>query len=169
MQDYLAVIDRLLQEHEQLSAKLGGCDGAINDLAGVRQNWIPGTPMAIEQESARLEKFLEGISKDLEEHMHVEEQEFLPVLIKHASDIVRRGVLYEHQAILESISELREHVKGFVGEPADREEMLDKEAQVRERLKGILEIMQKHTETQGVIFDLDREALAQETDNDRQP
>jgi iron-sulfur cluster repair protein YtfE (RIC family) len=161
MQEHLAGIDRLLQEHEQISAKIGGCNEAINELAKVRQDWIPGRPGNIDLELARLEKLLEEISKDLEEHMRMEEQEFLPVLTKNAVDIVRRGMLYEHQAVLESVSDLREHVRDFVGMPADREEMLEKEARVKGWINRVLELLQKHTQTQGVILDLAREAAAQ--------
>jgi phosphoenolpyruvate carboxylase len=160
MQDYLDDIDRLLREHKQLSAKIGGCNVTINELAGAIQNWIPGRPGKVEQELFRLDKFLQEISKELEEHIREEEHEFLPVLTAHAADIIRRGVLYEHQTILELISDMRKHVKDFAGEPADREEMLEKQSRVKESIDRIIQAVQEHAHTQEVIFNLARESVA---------
>ena len=98
--------------------------------------------MDIGQELTRLVKLLEEISRDLEGHMRVKEREFLPILAKRATDIVRRKVLYEHQTILKSISDLTEHVKGcLVGESADRKGIMGMQARGRDGLKGLLEQM----------------------------
>jgi DNA repair exonuclease SbcCD ATPase subunit len=161
MPDYLDGIDKLLGEHEQLCTKIGGCNRTINELSGAIQNWIPGRSENIEQELSRLDKLLQEISKELEEHIREEEHEFLPVLTAHAADIIRRGVLYEHQAILESISDLKKHVKDFAGKPADREEMLEKQSKVKESIGRILEAVEEHAHTQEVVFNLARESTAE--------
>ena len=169
MQDYLAHIDSLIGEHEQYSAKIGACDDALRNLASIRQNWIPGHPDDANQELNKLEQALDTIGTELEEHMHIEEQEALPILTKYAADIIRHGVLYEHRAILQSISDLREHARDLFGKSADREEVLNKEARVRESIGDISELLREHAQMQDTIYNLAREAMAKESEHEIQP
>ncbi|MFC1896954.1 hemerythrin domain-containing protein [Chloroflexota bacterium] len=167
MQDYLVGLEKLMGEHEQVLSKIRGFHKSIGDLDRLRQNWIPGRPMDLKQEFTQLEEALDSIVTYLEEHLRIEEQELLPVFTKYATDIVNRGVCYEHREILKSLSNLRQHSTDLIGKPANREELLNKQLEVTTLINGILQTMQEHTNTQKVIFNLAREALAQESEHER--
>ena len=94
--------------------------------------------------------------------MRFEEQEFLPMLTKYAADIIRRGLLFEHRGILDSIAEVRESAREFIGKPTKREEMIAREANIHESIHRILELLEEHAHTQEVLFNLAREALAKQ-------
>ncbi len=169
MQYTLGDIERILQEHEETLEKIRDLDVVMRHLEFLKRSWIPGIPGDLVQELARLEEALEIIRTDLEKHMRFEEAEFLPTLAKYATDIVSRGVLYEHKGIIKSITDLREHARAMVGKPADRDETLNKESKIREAIDNIQELLEDHTQTSAVIYKLAREALAQESEHKRQP
>ena len=118
MQYSLGAIEIILKEHEDTLEKLRDLDIIMRHLELQKRSWIPGLAEDLEQELAKLEEVLGIIRADLEKHMRFEEDEFLPTLIKYASDIVSRGVLFEHKGIIESITNLREHARAIVGKPA---------------------------------------------------
>ncbi len=160
MQYMLGDIERILREHEETLEKIRDLDIVMRHLEFLKRSWIPGVPRDLVQERVRLEEALEIIKTDLEKHMRFEEDEFLPTLTKYATDIVNRGVLFEHKGIIESIANLREHARALVGKPSDREELLTKESKIREAINNIQELLKGHVQTSEVIYKLAREVLA---------
>ena len=167
MSDNLAAIERLTREHQQALGRIGGIHKAVLDLTGLRQNWVPGRPPELQEKLAQLRQQLDTIKGELQDHMRFEEHEFLPVLARYAADIIRRGLLFEHGHILDSIDKAAKEAGELDGEPADRTEMLTRELRIRELLDGILELMQQHAITQETIFTLARGVLAEERDAGR--
>jgi len=157
----LGAIERIVKEHEETLEKIHDLDVIMNYMEFLKQSWIPGVLQDPLQELARLEKALEIIRTGLEKHMRFEEDEFQPTLTKYATDIVSRGVLFEHKRVIESIANLREHARAMVGKPANREELLVKESNIRDAINGIQELLKEHVQTSEVIYKLAREALAQ--------
>ena len=157
----LGAIERIVEEHKENLEKIHDLDIIMNHLEFLKRSWIPGLSGEVVQELARLEEALDIIRTDLEKHMRFEEGEFLPTLTKYATDIVSRGVLFEHKGIIESIANLREHARALVGKPSDREELLTKESKIREAINNIQELLEEHVQTSEVIYKLAREALAQ--------
>lgn len=162
MSDSLDTIKKLLREHEQALYGVRKLDIALNDLTSLRQQWIPGSSFSYEQRLAQLEQSLDSMHKDLSEHMRFEEETFLPILIKIAPEIIRRGLLSEHIEILDSIINMKRKVQALVRKPTDREEIIGVELHVRESLSIVLEYVEEHTHTQDIIFNLAREALTTE-------
>ena len=160
MQYTLGAIERIVKEHEETLGKIHDLDVVMNHLEFLKRSWIPGLSGEVVQELAKLEKALDIIKTDLEKHMRFEEDEFLPTLTKYATDIVSRGVLFEHRGIIESIVDLREHARAMVGKPADRDELLDKESTISEAVDNIRELLKDHIQTSEVIYK-SRETLAQ--------
>jgi len=161
MQYALSAIERIVKEHEETLEKIRGLDVITRHFESLRQSWTPGHPRDAVQELARLEEALDIIRPDLEKHMRFEEDEFLPALTKYATDIVSRGVLFEHRGIIESIANLREHARALVGKYADRKELLTKEYKIKEAISNIQELLEEHIKTSEVIYKLAREVLAQ--------
>ena len=169
MQYALGAIEIIVKEHEDTLEKIRDLDIIMRHLEFLKRNWIPGLVGDVVQELSKLEEALEIIRADLEKHMRFEEDEFLPTLIKYASDIVSRGVLFEHREIIESITNLREDAKAIVGKPANRDEQLEKESKIREAIDNIQELLNDHVQTSELIYKLAREAIAQESEHKRQP
>lgn len=159
MSDNLAAIERLVREHQEALYRIGGVNATVHDLTELRQEWVPGSSLELKQRLAQLEQDLCNIDEYLREHMRFEEQEVLPILTKHATDIMRRGLLFEHRRIRESIADVKEKVRGVTREPIGRDEMLATEMRIRESLNRILELVREHTNIQEAIFKLAQEAL----------
>ena len=161
MQYTLGSIEIIVKEHEETLEKLRDLDIIMRHLELQKRSWIPGLAEDLEQELAKLEEALGIIRTDLEKHTRFEEDEFLPTLTKYASDIVSRGVLFEHRGIIESITNQMEHARVIVGKPADRDELLRKESKIWEGIDNVQELLKDHIQTSEVIYKLAREALAQ--------
>jgi iron-sulfur cluster repair protein YtfE (RIC family) len=162
MQNHAAVIERLINEHEQSLTKVQELDAAVGQLASLKQDWIPGRPLNLAQDLDRLEKTLKEISEELEGHLRFEENEFLPLLTNYAADIIRSGLMFEHRQILDSIAVLRKSARGLVGKYLSRDELLVREYAIKESINNILRSVQEHARIQEVIFNLAKEALSLE-------
>ena len=167
MEDYSNAIEKLVAEHEQTMVKLQKYDKDIaNCLASLKQSWIPGRPMGIEEELGKLDQYLEEIRTDLEEHIRVEEKEVLPTLTKYSANIISKAVLYEHEKILKSISELEKHAGDLVNKTTNRSELLNGEFKIKEAINQILQLIQEHSDAQEVIYNLAQEALDEDLNKD---
>jgi hypothetical protein len=142
--------------------KLQELNTTMSQLASLKQDWIPGSQSDPEQELDRLEKSLQIISKELKAHLTFEEKRFLPILASYAALIIRNGVLFEHERLLDSINSLRKSARRMVGRPSSREELLSRQSVIRESITSILQSVGEHAQTQGMIFRLAKDALASE-------
>ena len=160
MENNLTVIERLIKEHEQSLTKIQELNSAMRQLARLKQDWIPGSPSNLEQNLDRLEKTLEEIGSELEDHLRFEEERFLPILTNYAADIIRSGLLCEHNKLLDSITVLRKNARSLVGKPSSRDELLVRQSAIKESINNILQFVGEHAQTQDMIFKLAKEALA---------
>jgi len=169
MSDMLSSIERIVKEHEETLENIRDLDNVMLHLEFLSTHWAAvrsGVPVL---KLVGLHLALENIRKDLEKHMHFEEDEFLPTLTKYASDIVSRGVLFEHNGIIKSINKLGEHARVLSEKSDDHEELLREESKIKEAIGNILDSLKEHVQTSEVIYKLAREALTQEPERKRQP
>lgn len=97
--------------------------------------------------------------------MHVGEHDFLPTLTRYSADIVGKGILHQHQGMQESINSLRESARDLVGKPASQDELLHGESKIRKELERIRHLVGDQARTQEVLFELARDALAEESED----
>jgi hypothetical protein len=158
-------IGRLTREYEQILERLQKCEIAVNELANLSKEWVPGSPPSLDDKFQELINSLSAIEADLEEHSRFEEKEIMPFLSRHAGEIIERGLIQEHKQILESIRYLKKAAQATFVKPADRGERIIQEIDVREAISSILKRVQSHCEAQSVIYRLARQVLAEEQQN----
>jgi len=158
-------IGRLTREYEQTMERLQKCEIAVNELANLSKEWVPGSPPGLDNKFQELIDSLRVIEADLEEHSRFEEKEIMPFLSRNAGEIIERGLIQEHKQILESIRYLKKVAQATLVKPADRDERITQEIDVREAISSILKLVQSHCEAQSVIYRLAREVLPEEQQN----
>ena len=89
MQNNLIDVLRLQREHsgilEHIMVTLDTLDKAYIDSSG---------------QLREITERLANLQNNLNEHVHFEEQEVLPTLARHATEIMSRGLVLEHEEIL---------------------------------------------------------------------
>ena len=112
---------------------------------------------------------LANLHNNLSKHVHFEEQEILPMIASYAGEILRRGVLLEHEEILASLSELVEEARNLTDGPLDRVESRLLWARSSEKMQEIYALVEEHAKTQEAILDVAREVQIHESEQKRQP
>jgi iron-sulfur cluster repair protein YtfE (RIC family) len=126
--------------------------GAADRLVGLA---IPDMGSVSDTDKVReLEEYIVAIQCDLSEHMRFEEQEVLPTIIRYAAEIISRGLLFEHEGILNSITDLREKVMDLVSSHPDHAALVIDEARIIGKLHDIHAIVKEHIQKQEAILEL---------------
>ena len=107
-----------------------------------------------------LEKRLDSIQNDIGEHMKLEEQEVLPILIKHAPEILTHSLLSQHEEISNSISDLRERLEGLLALPSDSITSVVQEAAITEKLGDVCGLIEDHAQRTETIYQIAWEVLS---------
>jgi len=156
MNDYLAALDRLEEQHIEA---LGAIHRCHNDVDAIARAGVAAEFGTSEADRLRaLEEDLAALNDQFSEHMRFEEQQLLPILNRYAAQIVTNGLVFQHQAILASIGDLIEAVRALRGTPASETAMGVERARVQAKLQDFQSLLEAHTEVQRVIFELAREA-----------
>ena len=94
---------------------------------------------------------LADLHNDLSKHVHFEEQEVLPTLASYAGEILRRGVLLEH-----------EEARNLTDGPLDRVGLRLFWARSSEKMQEIYALVEEHAKIQEAILDVAREVQIHE-------
>jgi|GEM_PF-4943153 len=152
MQDSLAAIQRMQTEHGQILQSITDSLVAAERLVSIDVSPSGGEPDT--HKVREFEDFVTSIQKDLSEHVRFEEQEVLPVITSYAAQIIKGGLLFEHEAIRRAIAELSERTKDLAGLASDYSALTVREAEIEEKLQDIRLMIEEHSNKQEVIFDL---------------
>lgn len=159
MKEDIGSLDKLTSAYAETLGRLQKCELAVNELAKLSQEWVPGSPPDLERKSRELVNALSSIEADLEEHSRFEEKELMPVISEHAGEIIEKGLVQEHKQILESIRYLKKVAQASFGKQDDRGERIAVEVDVRAVISTILHLVHGHCEAQSVIYRLAKEVL----------
>ena len=152
-------INKLTKDFRATLERLQKCELVVTELTKLGKEWVPGSPPDLDSKFRELIDALNAIQAELEEHSTFEEKEIMPVLYKHAGEIISTGLILEHQKILNSIARLKKSAQALCGKVDDRDERISLEVDIRGAIGGILELMQRHCDTQYIIYDLAKEVL----------
>ena len=152
MQDSLHAIARVQREHGGILDTITDCMDNLNKAIDLVIN-----PMSDVTDADKVHEFDEcavTIYRTLNEHMQFEEREVLPIIVKYAAEIVARGLLAEHKAMLASITELRQKAIDLAGEHSDHAALMINYAGIKVKLDDICRLVEAHDGKQEMVFEL---------------
>jgi hypothetical protein len=151
MQDKLIDILRVQREH-------GGILEAIGNLLGILSRSGVGTTDEAREITGRLTE----LRSELSEHIHFEEQEVLAKLANYATEILTRGLIWEHEEILTSISELMGQARDLADGSSDETALGLFQAKLIETMQDIRQRVEDHAQKQECILELANNTLERE-------
>ena len=167
MSDNLAIIRRVLEEHQALRRNMKLVGDSITDqeatssLQGAQADWIPGRPQILAEKQKKLKQTLSFLDEGLKNHFAFEE-EALPSLL---GELFMRALILDHREIIGEIEEAQSIVADIKIEGLNRDELLLKEARIKQEVDGIYELVEGHTTREEIMLDMVSMALEDQGEN----
>ena len=161
MQDNLAIIRRIIEEHRAIRGhiKLIGDSTsdreAMNALTRARADWIPGRQEILSEKQKRLEQTLSLLDEGLKNHFYYEER-YLPPLL---GDLLMRALLLDHGEIRKEIDEAKSIVTDTKLEGLSREDLLPKESRMNRIINNICQVVEEHATNEEILLEMLERAL----------
>lgn len=152
MRHTISEILRLQLDHSQILQTIADSVEAAERLVGLKTPHMNNEPDA--DDARKLKRDMAAIHRDLSEHIRFEELEFLPSITVYADEIVKRGLLFEHKEILDSIADLEEKASALIDANLDQAKLVVEEASIIARLQDIYVLVEEHIHKQDVILQL---------------
>ncbi len=161
MVDNLAIISRVIKEHQAITGhiKLVGDSisdqEALADLTRARPDWIPGRPEIASEKQKRLQQALSFLDEGLKNHFAFEEEVLPPLL----GELFMRAVILDHREIGKEIDEAKSIVPDSKLEGLSREELMSKESQIQQVIDGVCQVVEEHARREEIILEMVQRVL----------
>lgn len=157
------IIKRIMEEHLSIKSHVKLVGDSVGDyealakLSGESVDWIPGRSGDLEGKQDRLKQTLGYLDEGLKNHFALEE-ELLPPLL---GDLLMRALTVEHQKINKEIDRAKSLVHGIELQGLGRDEMLSKQAKVRQVIGNIGKLLESHSAKEEVLLEMAGKGLSE--------
>jgi len=161
MQDKLALIKRIIDEHQNIKqhVKLVGDSvsdqEALNILHKEHSDFIPGRLEVISEKWKRLQQTMAFLEDGLKNHFAFEEKVLPPLL----GELLMQALALEHREIIAEIEDDKSIVANISLEGLSREELLEKEAHIEQVIDTLLQLIEGHAAREETVLGMIRSAL----------
>ena len=161
MEDALALIDQLIQEHKQILQKLQATEQVANDVGAIlqldraKEDFVPGRFSDQKQGLQSLQDSLETIDKGLQRHFDREEKRLLSVFEQYGGETLTSGLrilLLEHQELKDRIAESKKEVAELAAESSSRQVQEGKAWGVRVYISHTRKLIEAHAQSEQELF-----------------
>ena len=161
MEEALAFIDQLIEEHKQIRQRVQTVTKVANDIGALLEfdrakgGFVPGRFSNQKQGLQDLQDSLETIEKGLEAHFSREENRLLSVFQKHGGGILASGLrvlLLEHQELKDRVAESRKEVAELATGELSREVQEGKAWGVRVYISHTRNLIEAHAQSEEELF-----------------
>lgn len=164
MQDKLAVIKRIIDEHQTIKEHVKLVGDSVSDqeaLAALQKahaDFIPGRLEVVSEKQKKLQQTISALDEGLKNHFTFEEKVLPPLLGK----LVMQALVLEHGEIKNEIDEAKSVVADTKLEGLSREELLSKESHMQQMIDSICQLVEEHAAKEEAILNMVQRALEQE-------
>jgi len=161
MSDDLAIITRLIDEHQILKrhVKLVGDsitdEEALRSLERARADWIPGRTEILAEKHNKLQQTMSFLDEGLNNHFAFEEKVLPPFL----GELLMHALVLEHREIKNQVDEAKSMIANARLDGLSREELLAKESQLQQRINGICSLVNEHRTREEAVLEMLQRAL----------
>ena len=161
MEDYLAIIRRVIEEHQNIRGhvKLVGDsisdEEALTSLERARADWVPGKPELLAEMQKKLQQAISFLDEGLKNHFAFEGKALPPLL----GELFMRAIILDHQEIMKEIDEAKSIAAETRLEGLSREELLSKESHIQQTISNICRLVEEHATKEEIILEMLQRAL----------
>jgi len=167
MEDYLAIISRVIEEHQAIRGHIKLVGDSVSDrealtnLESASADWVPGQPELLVQRQKKLQQALSSLDEGLKNHFAFE-GEALPTLL---GEPLMQALVLEHREIMDEISEAKSMIAGAKLESLNREELLSKESTIQQAINSIYFLVEEHATKEEAMLEMIKRALEDKGQN----
>lgn len=161
MQDKLAIIRRIIDEHQTIKGHLKLVGDSVSDqeaLAALQKahaDFIPGRLEVMSEKQKELQQTMRALDEGLKNHFAFEEKALPPLL----GELLMQALILEHREIKNEIDEAKSTVESIKLEGLSREELLSKESHIQQMIDNICQLVEEHATKEEAILEMVQRAL----------
>ena len=168
MKEALELIDRIIEEHKQITQEGRTIQQVSSDyeaglkLGEAKEGFIPGGLDGQKRYLQNLQESLETISQELLAHFEREEKWLLAAFEKHGGQMLAaalRSLLLEHQELKKRITKSMDDVAGLAAEGLSREVWEGQAWGIRTYISHTLKLVEAHAQSEHELLLKLRSAL----------
>ena len=161
MEDALALLDQLIEEHKKIMRRFQTAEQVANDTVAIleldraKEDFVPGRFGNQKQGLQSLLDSLETIDKGLQAHFGREENRLLTVFQEHGSGMLASGLrilLLEHGELQNRIAESKKEVAELAVSGLSREVREGKAWGVRVYISHTRKLIKAHAQSEEELF-----------------
>lgn len=169
MQDKLAIIKRIIDEHQTIKGHVKLVGDSVSDeeaLAALQKahaDFIPGRLEVMSEKQKKLQQTMSALDEGLKNHFAFEEKALPPLL----GELLMQALILEHREIKNEIDEAKSTVESIKLEGLSREELLSKESHIQQMVGGICQLVEEHATKEEAILEMVQRALEEKGEQDK--
>lgn len=161
MQDKLAIIRRIIDEHQTIKGHLKLVGDSVSDqeaLAALQKahaDFIPGRLEVMSEKQKKLQQTMSTLEEGLKNHFAFEEKALPPLL----GELLMQALVLEHREIKNEIDEAKSTVESIKLEGLSREKLISKESHMQQMIDNICQLVEEHATKEEAILEMVQRAL----------
>ncbi len=165
MPDNLAVINRVIQEHQRLQGNIKAVGDSVNDMEAVfslqqvYSGWTLSSMEAIDEKQKQLQQTMSFLDEGLNSHFAFEERALPPLFGK----LLMQALLFEHQEIRKEIGEAKSLIAGTRLVDLSQEKLLSQKSHIQQVISAISQLVEEHAAREETILNMMKKALEEKT------
>ncbi len=166
MPDSLAVINRVIQEHQRIRGNIKLVGESTNDLEAmfslqqVYSGWTLSSMEAIDEKQKQLQQTMSFLDEGLNNHFAFEERALPPLF----GELLMQALLLEHQEIRKKIGEAKSLIAGTRLVDLSQEKLLSQKSHIQQVINAISQVVEEHAAREETILNMMNRALEEKTD-----
>ena len=161
MQDKLAIIRRIIDEHQTIKGHMKLVGDSVSDqealatLQKAHADFIPGRLEVMSEKQKKLQQTMSALDEGLKNHFAFEEKALPPLL----GELLMQALVLEHREIKNEIDEAKSTVESTKLEGLSREELISKESHIQQMIDSICQLVEEHATKEEAVLEMVQRAL----------
>lgn len=169
MQSNLAIINRVIAEHQRIREQITLAGTAINDMEALFwlqrafSSWSQSSIDALVEKQKQLQQTIGSLAEGLDKHFGFEERALPPLF----GELLMKALIYEHNLTRGKINEAKVITADTKLEGLSRSDLLSKKAYVQEIVNKLCQMIEEHAAREETILLMLRRVLEAEADQSK--
>lgn len=161
MQDNLAIIDRVLREHQRLRGTIKLVGESTSDLEAVfslqqvYSGWTLSSLEVLDEKQKQLHQTLDYLREGINKHFAFEEYTLPPIF----GALLMQALRIEHQRIRKDIDEAESVIVDTKLVELDQEKLLQQKSRIQQMINNLAQTFEDHAAREEVILNMLKRAL----------
>jgi hypothetical protein len=161
MADRLAIVTRIVNDHQDVGTNLKLLGDSVSDLEGlvslerVKPDWMLSPAELLSDKRDQLLQTVNFLREGLENHFSFEEENLPPIL----GDTVMHGLMLEHEDIKKALDSLQSTLDNTQITALTSEQLLAVKWNIRQKIEDLRELIEGHAGKEDVFLQTVKRAL----------